>query len=89
MNTAQLEPFLLSGMTISLIMAVISAFRRKSRGIGAFIMSAAFVVLGLGMLLVYLRASEPLLLTCGIILVLLLGADFAARSAHAHQESEK
>jgi hypothetical protein len=88
MNAADLDPFLNAGMGICGAMAVISAFRHKSRGVSAFIMAGAFVVLGLGMLMVKLRASVALLIATGIVLILLLGIDFAARSAHRENKEQ-
>jgi len=81
MTDAELGPFLLIGSIICGLMAIVSAFRYKSRGISAYIMAAGFVVLGSNMLL--LRTHQTGAAIAGIVLlVLLLGADFAARSAH-------
>lgn len=85
MSVAELDPFLYSGMGLCLLMAVVSALRSKSRGVSAFIMSGAFLVLGLGLLLVHLRAPEGLIFGMFAVLILLLGVDFAARSAHRSQ----
>src|SRR5947208_9419535 len=75
-NASDLDPFLLAGTLICAAMAVVSALRHKKRGISAYIMSAAFLVLGFDMLLVRMRASQYLVILGCIFLVLLLVADF-------------
>lgn len=82
MNDAPINPALIGGVVICAVMAVVSSLRFKSRGVSAYIMAFAFVVLGGAMLLVYLQAPMPILLLSIVILVLLLGADFAARAAY-------
>ena len=82
MTGAELEPFLVIGSLICAAMAVISSLRHKSRGLSAYIMAAAFLVLGTTMLLLRAGASQWMLVTGCVVLVLLLIADFAVRSAH-------
>jgi hypothetical protein len=80
----ELDPglFLLVGSLICAVMTVVSLLRHKKRGVSAYIMATAFVVLGGTMLLLKVEAPMPYLITGCILLVLLLGADFAARSAY-------
>lgn len=82
MSLSEVDPFLWSMMALCAIMAIVSALRYKSRGVSAYIMGSAFVAVGLGLLLIKIRAPIGLLFACGVVIVLLLGADFAARSAH-------
>ena len=81
--------FLLIGTLICAAMAIVSAFRYKSRGISAYIMSLAFVVLGATMLLDRLHAPQPVLIGGCALLVIILGIDFAARSAHNARKDSK
>lgn len=85
MRLSEIDPFLYSGIALCLLMAVVSSLRSKTRGVSAFIMGGAFLVLGLALFLVHLQASQGLILGVFAILILLLGADFAARSAHRSQ----
>jgi len=83
MSAADPSLFLSIGMAICALMAVVSLLRHKSRGVSAFIMSGAFVVLGLDMYLVRIQAPMPITIAGCVLLVVLLGADFAARAAHS------
>lgn len=89
MNEVALNPFLFGGVLICAVMAVVSSLRFKTRGVSAYIMSVAFAVLGGAMLLVYLRAPMPLIILSGVVLILLLGADFAARSSHTANKEKR
>jgi hypothetical protein len=90
MNMTDLDPALLSGTILCAVMAVISALRHKKRGVSAYIMAAAFLVLGLDMQLLRMRAPQAVIILGGVILIILLGCDFAARSAHtAQKENQK
>jgi chromate transport protein ChrA len=80
--TDNVGTFLLLGAIISGLMAVFNALRYKSRGISAYIMAGAFVVLGCTMLLLRAEVSQALVIAGCVLLVILLGADFAARSQH-------
>ena len=82
MSDASLNPFLVAGVIICALMAIVSSLRYKTRGPSAYIMAFAFAVLGAAMLLVYVRAPLPFIVLSGVILIILLGADFAARSSH-------
>ena len=88
MSDAGLNPFLAAGVVICALMAVVSSLRFKSRGPSAYIMAVAFAVLGAAMLLVYMRAPLPFIILSGVVLVLLLGADFAARASHAARKEK-
>lgn len=81
--------FLLVGSIICALMAVVSAFRYKTRGVSAYIMSFAFVVLGSTMLLLRMNAPIPVVIAGCVVLVILLGVDFAARSAHNAQKDSQ
>ena len=82
MNSVQVQPFLAVGVVICAIMAVVSSLRYKSRGVSAYIMAFAFAVLGAAMLADFLQWPTPVMVGLIIVLVVLLGADFAARSAY-------
>jgi hypothetical protein len=82
MTGAEVEPFLFFGSLICAIMAVVSGLRFKTRGVSAYIMAMAFLVLGGTMLLLRARAPQWMMITGCVALFLLLVADFAARSAH-------
>lgn len=86
MSFAQLDPVFLSAAVLCAIMAVVSLFRRKSRGTSALFMAAAFLVLGLALLLLRARAPLPVLAVTGVVLVALLGAEFAFRAGHTYEE---
>ena len=88
MNDAALNPFLVAGVVICAVMAVVSSLRFKTRGVSAYIMAFAFAVLGTAMLLVYVRAPMPLIVLSGVLLILLLGADFAARASQATKKGK-
>lgn len=89
MNETPLNPALIGGIVICAVMAVVSSLRFKSRGISAYLMALAFATLGGCMLLVYLRAPTPVILASIVILVVLLIADFAARSSHAANKERR
>ena len=80
--TDNVGTFLLFGAAICGLMAAFNVFRYKTRGISAYILAAAFVVLGGTMLLLRADAPEPVLIAGCALLVLLLAGDFAARSSH-------
>ncbi len=82
MNDSPINPALLGGVVICAVMAVVSSLRFKTRGVSAYIMALAFAVLGIAILLDYLRAPLALIYLSIAVLTLLLGVDFAARAAH-------
>ena len=78
----QIDPFLMVGAIICAVMAVLNGFRYKSRGVSAYILAVAFLDLGATMLLLRSRAPQVYIILGIALLIVLLGADLAARSAH-------
>jgi hypothetical protein len=79
--------FLDGGVLVCAIMIVVWTFRLRSRGLSAYLMSTAFVVLGA--LFVALRREAPtwVIATLAISLAMVLGADVVVRSAEHYRKS--
>jgi hypothetical protein len=89
MTPNDVAPFFIIGMAICAIMMIVSLLRFKTRGPSACVMAAAFAVLGIDMFLVKIQASQPVIIGgCGL-LVILLGLDFAARSAYPRKDQPR
>jgi hypothetical protein len=82
MNLSDMDSFFVAGAVLCAIMAVVSALRHKKRGLSAYIMAVGFLVLGSNMLMLRMRAPEPLIVLGCVVLVLLLIGDFAVRAAN-------
>lgn len=86
---SEAAPFLNWGIVLCVVMAVVWAFRIRSRGVRAVPMLAGFLCLGLLMFLMRERAPDWALVATGVVLFALLVADALLRSAHSAAEREE
>jgi hypothetical protein len=85
----QLDPVFIAAAVLCGIMAVVSSFRRKSRGVSALLMAGAFLVLGAALLMVRAKAPLPVLGATGAVLIALLVAEFATRAGQAYDRETR
>lgn len=83
------DAFLTGGIALCALMIPVWLLRLKKRGATAYLMSSAFAVMGLLLSLLKFDAARSLVILCGIVLVLLLGADVAVRSSEQFQRETK
>ena len=85
MTRSEFELFLAGGMLVCALMALIALLRLKSKGASGWIQAAGFLAMGGTLWLLKADASQALI-TGGFVLVLsLLFADFAYRSAQRNK----
>ena len=73
-------PFLAPAAMLCAFMAIVMAFRSRSRGASAWALSVAFLILGVCLLLIEYRAPLIYIALGGVALIGCLIADFALRS---------
>ncbi len=83
MTDQENQIFLLSSTLLCAIMAIFNLVRFRKRGISAYFLSSAFLVMG-GVIYLF-RTNAPSLAIEGsaVVLLLLLGADFIIRVGNA------
>ena len=80
MTSSEYELFLSGAMALCALMALLVAFRYKSRGASALVMSVAFLVFGGVLYLLKSGAPQGWVTAGGILLGLLLLTDFILRA---------
>jgi len=78
---SDLAPFLTWGSIICLAMAAIWLLRLKAKGVSAWLMAAAFLVLAGLFQAMKTEASRGIIIALGVLLACLLIADIGVRSA--------
>lgn len=77
------QQFLLGGAVISAIMTLVWLARLRGKGRRAWVMAAAFLVLGGLCLLAWSGSPTGWLIAAGVVLAALLGLDILMRAAEA------
>ena len=80
MNLEPFDRFFLIALAVCLVMAFFNAFRYRTRGARAFVMSMAFVALGVEIQLLRTGATSIPLMLVGSVVFCCLVVDMALRS---------
>ena len=87
MTRSEFELFLNGGIGICAAMMIIVLLRTRSRGLAAYLLSIAFLFLGLVLLAIREAWPQAVLVLFGVAVAACLFGDFAYRSARRQGDS--